>query len=166
MMTISIRQAIRDEWPDVLKIHRRAIHEIAAADYPIEVLSAWGSPLKDEDMPRMRAEFDAKLEHGHIVIVAEVEGCLAGFGEVVPERNELLALYVNPDFERQGVGSAILGELERVAREKNLPYLQMDASLTATPFYGIHGFRALGRGVHILRNGTHMDCVKMRKDMI
>ena len=165
-MAISIRQAIRDEWPDVLKIHRRAIHEIAAADYPIEVLSAWGSPIKDADLPRMRAEFDAKLEHGQIVIVAEVNDCLAGFGEVVPERNELLALYVNPDFGRQGVGSAILCELERLAREKKLPYLQMDASLTAAPFYEVHGFRSLGRGVHILRNGKQMDCVKMRKDMI
>ena len=166
MMTISIRQAIRDEWLDVLKIHRRAIHETAAADYPPEVLRAWGSPLNEEDMPRMRAEFDAKREHGHIVLVAEVNGCLAGFGELKPERNELVALYVNPDFSRQGVGSAILGELERVARENELSYLQMDASLTAVPFYEVHGFHALGRGTHRLRNGMQMDCVHMRKDLI
>ncbi len=105
-MTISVRHAVRDEWPEVLKIHRRAIHEIAAADYPIEVLTAWGPPITDQDLTRMLAEFDAKPEHGHIVIVAEVNGSLAGFGEIVPEKNELLAIYVNPDFGRQGLRDA------------------------------------------------------------
>ena len=125
-MKIIIRQAIRDEWSDVLRIHRRAIHEIAAADYPIEVLKAWGPPIKDDDLRRMLDEFDEKLEHDQIVIVAEVNDCLAGFGEVVPQRNELLAIYVNPDFVRRGIGSAIIRELERLAREKNMTHLNLD----------------------------------------
>ena len=86
-MTISVRPAVRDEWPDVLKLHRRAIHEIAAADYPIEVLTAWGPPITDQDLTRMLAEFDAKPEHGHIVIVAEVNGSLAGHNKAAaPDR--------------------------------------------------------------------------------
>ncbi len=165
-MTISVRDARRDEWPDVLKIHRRAIHETAAVDYPKEVLNAWGSPLNDDDAPRTLAEFDAKLERGQIVLVAEINGRLAGFGELKPEQNELVALYVNPDFGRQGVGSAILRELERIAREHTLPCLHMDASLTAVQFYEAHGFRALGQGTHRLRNGTYMACVNMRKNLL
>ena len=165
-MKIIIRQAIRNEWPDVLRIHRRAIHEIAAADYPIEVLRAWGPAIKDDDLPRMLDEFDEKLDHDQIVIVAEVNDCLAGFGEVVPQRNELLAIYVNPDFVRRGVGSAIIRELERLAREKNMTHLNLDASITAVPFYKAHGYYSLGRGVHNFRNGNKMDCVKMKKDLI
>lgn len=164
-MTVSMRYAKREEWPDVLKLHRRAIHETAAADYPTEVLNAWGSPLNDNEAPRMLAEFDAKLECGHVVIVAEINGCLAGFGELGPLKNELVALYVNPDFGRQGVGSAILRELERIARKNTSPYLYMDASLTAVPLYEAHGFRALEQATHRLRNGTSMECVKMRKDL-
>ena len=164
-MTISIRNAVRAEWPEVVAIHRRAIHEIAIADYPPEVLNAWGPPITEQDFPELLAKFDEKLEHGQVVIVAEINGTLAGFGELVPERNELLALYVNPDFNRQGVGTAILLELERIARDKQLSFLQMKASLTAVPFYKAHGFKALGRDIHVLQSGAGMDCVKMRKDM-
>ncbi|RJQ59831.1 MAG: GNAT family N-acetyltransferase [Desulfobacteraceae bacterium] len=166
MKKISVRDAKRDEWPDVLRIHRRAIYEIASADYSIQVLSAWGPPIKNEDLPRMIAEFDAKLYRGQIIIVAENDGCLAGFGEVAPNRNLLVAIYINPDYVRQGVGSAILVELERLACKKNLQFLQLDSSLTAFPFYETHGYKSLGRDVHILRNGKKMECVKMRKDFI
>jgi hypothetical protein len=33
-MDISIRPAVRDEWPEILAIHRRAIHEIAVGMLP------------------------------------------------------------------------------------------------------------------------------------
>jgi len=161
MNTVSIRDAVRDEWPAVLAIHRRAIHEIASADYPAEVLDAWGSPIIRPDL----AKFDAKIERGQVVLVAEVDGVLAGFGELIPEKNELLAVYVNPDDSHQGVGTAILHELERLARKKELSFLQMDASLTAVPFYKAHGFQVLGRDVHVLRSGGRMDCMKMRKEL-
>ncbi len=164
-MTISIRHAVKDEWLEVVAIHRRAIHEIAVADYPPEVLNAWGPPIGEQESAHLLAEFDAKLERGQVVLVAEVEGVIAGFGELGQDKNELLAVYVNPDFARQGVGAAILRELERVALEKKLSFLQMDASLTSSPFYEAHGFQALGRDVHVLQSGAQMDCVKMRKDM-
>ena len=165
-MKISVRPAERDDWPEVLRIQRRAIHEIAAADYSIEMLNAWGgAPITDQYITKMLIEFDTKFEHGHIVIVAEVNGDLAGFGEIVPKTNELLAVYVNPDFERRGVGSAILWELERLAKKVKLTHLKMNASLTAAPFYKTHGFKSLGRDVHNLRSGDQITCVKMRKDM-
>ena len=160
-MNISTRPAMRDEWPAVLAIHRRAIHEIASFDYPAEILKAWGPPIVEPDL----AEFDAKLERGQVVIVAEVDGVLAGFGELVPEKNELLAVYVNPDHSRQGVGTAILHELENLARKKELSFLQMAASLTAVPFYKTHGFKILEPDVHVLQSGDRMDCVKMRKEL-
>ena len=152
---------MRDEWPAVLAIHRRAIHEIAAADYPLEVLTAWGPPIVESQVDK----FDAKLMRGQIVIVAEVDGVLAGFGELAPEKNLLVAVYVNPDYSRQGVGTELLHELERLARRKQLSFLQMGASLTAVPFYKAHGFQTLGPDVHVLRSGERMDCVRMRKEL-
>jgi len=46
-----------------------------------------------------------------------------------------------------------------------VPYLEMDSSLTAAPFYAANGYRNLGQGFHKLRNGEMMECVKMRKDL-
>jgi putative acetyltransferase len=159
MKTITIHNAVREEWPALLAIHYRAIHEIASADYPVDILNSWHSPNKQPDL----SDFDKKLKHGQSVVVAEIDNQLAGFGELVPEKNELLAVYVNPDYTRQGVGTAILHELECIALEKNLSFLQMDASLTAVPFYKAHGYQDVGRDVHILRPGVKMDCVKMKK---
>jgi putative acetyltransferase len=160
-MTISTRPAVRDEWRAILAIHRRAVHETAAADYPAEVLAAWGPPIVESQVDK----FDAKLLRGQIVIVAEVDGVLAGFGELAPERNLLVAVYVNPDYSRQGVGTELLHELERLARRKELTFLQMGASLTAVPFYTSHGFQTLGPDVHVLRSGDKMNCVRMRKEL-
>ena len=160
-MNISIRSAMRDEWPAVLAIHRRAIHEIASADYSAEVLEAWGPPVVDPELPK----FDAKLKRGHIIIVAEVDGVLAGFGELAPDENLLVAVYVNPDYSRQGIGTALLHELESLSRKMELSFLQMEASLTAVPFYKTHGFQILGPDVHVLRSGVRMDCMRMRKDL-
>jgi putative acetyltransferase len=67
---------------------------------------------------------------------------------------------VSPDFKRHGVGKAILRELERIARERSVPYLQMDSSFTAEPFYLANGYRTIERGFHTLRNGETMACVK------
>ena len=162
MITITTRHATREDWPAVAAIHQRAIHEIASADYTVEILNAWHSPnRKEPDVTK----FDEKLKCGQVILVAEVDGVLAGYGEIIPETNELLAVYVNPDFSRQGVGTAILHELERIALEKNLSFLEMHASLTAVPFYEANGYEDMGKDVHTLRSGVKMDCVKMKKEL-
>jgi len=163
-MAIFFRPARREEWAAVLTVHQRAIHEIACVDYPQAILDVWHPPAPVSDDEGKRVDFDQKIARGAFVVVAEIDGCIAGFGEIVPAKCELQAVYVNPDFKRRGVGQAILAELERVAREKSVPYLQMDSSLTAEPFYLANGYRIVERGLHTLGNGAKMACVKMRKE--
>ena len=117
-MTISIRYAARNEWPEILTIKWQAIHELAAADYSADVLNAWGPPPTEKGSPQCLSDFDAKLECDQIILVAEIDGRLVGLGELVPDKNEVLAVYVHPDFARRGVGSAILRKLEQLARER------------------------------------------------
>jgi hypothetical protein len=44
-----------------------------------------------------------------------------------------------------------------------LKRLQMDASLTAEAFYRAAGYQIVERGVHRMRTGNMMACVKMVK---
>ncbi len=164
VMEISVRPAKKGDGAAILALHRRAIHEIACADYPPVILDAWGAPIPEGDLSQRGAEFDAKIERGLIVLVAEIDGSIAGFGEVAPAKCKLSALYVSPDFQRRGVGRAILFELERIASEKAVPYFMMDSSITAERFYLANGYRIVERGLHTLRGGQTMACVKMRKD--
>ncbi len=79
-MEISIRPARKGEGAAILTVHRRAIHEIACADYLQEVLDAWGAPIPETDLAQKGDDFDGKIERGEIVLVAEINGSIAGFG--------------------------------------------------------------------------------------
>jgi hypothetical protein len=57
----------------------------------------------------------------------------------------------------------IVHELERIARDAGLAYLEMDSSLTAEAFYRANGYVSLERGIHRLSGGAQMDCERMRK---
>lgn len=86
-----------------------------------------------------------------------------GIGALVLAKSELRACYVAPQAARRGVGSALVHELERIARDNGLANVQMDSSVTAEPFYLAHGYNVRGRGEHTLSSGQRMACVKMEK---
>jgi putative acetyltransferase len=86
-------------------------------------------------------------------------------GAVVPGKAELRACYVAPGAARRGVGSALVCEIERIAREHDLTFLELDSSVTAEPFYAALAYEVRGRGKHVLGSGQPMACVRMRKDL-
>ena len=80
------------------EIHYRAIHEIAFNDYPQNILNFWGRLYSEEELERCEKRFNLRLEQReNIVVVAEVEQQITGFGEISLLLSELTALYVNPD---------------------------------------------------------------------
>jgi putative acetyltransferase len=159
MSRIAVRIARVEDARGILEVHYSAVHEIAAGDYPLEVREAWSRPITPDRV-------DQYVKHAlpnETTVVAEADGRIAGFGVVVEPNNELRAVYVSAEFGRQGVGSAILRELERIAKEQGCRELHMDSSLTAAPFYMHHSYKEMGRGEHTLSGGAKMACVKMRK---
>ena len=75
------------------------------------------------------------------VIVAELDGRMAGFAAVV--ENELDGLFVEPDLWRQGIGSALIEAATHQARRDGLA-LRVIASPTAREFYESCGFSVEG----------------------
>jgi putative acetyltransferase len=95
--------------------------------------------------------------------VAEIDGEPVGIGAMVVSNSELRACYVAPSAARRGVGSALVADIERIAREHGLDHLQLESSITAEPFYSALGYQVEGRGEHLLSSGVPMAAVKMRK---
>jgi putative acetyltransferase len=144
-----------------LEVHHAAVRGIAATDYPPAVIEGWAPlPIVDEAVEQFLRNPD-----GEVRLVAETDGEIVGMGAIVPARGELRACYVAPAAAREGVGSALVRELERIAREHGLRRLKLDASVTAEPFYKALGYKARRRGEHILRSGRRMACVRMRKHL-
>ena len=57
----------------------------------------------------------------------------------------------------------MVGEIERIAKEKGLERLELLASVNAEPFYASLEYRPECRTEHVLRTGHPMAAVKMSK---
>lgn len=144
-----------------LGIVNRAIRGLAADRYPPEIIDAWAAPVTDDSVAALLLDAG-----GEIRLVAELDGEAVGIGALVLEESELRACYVAPDAARRGCGSALVREIERIARAHGLRRLELVASLNAEPFYAAHGYRVLGRDGHVLRTGHRMAAVRMGKDLV
>jgi putative acetyltransferase len=145
-----------------LEVHHAAVRGTAVVDYPLAVIEAWAPmPVTEEATDRVRANRDDEYR-----LTAEIDGQVVGIGVVVFESSELRACYVAPAAGRRGVGSTLVHEIERAARERGLRMLELDSSITAEAFYRKQGYEVRERSEHILHNGQRMACVKMRKFLL
>ena len=112
---------------------------------------------------------DAALEQfqvnpdDEIRLMADLGGETVGLGVLEPNGSELRACYVLPGFARRGVGTALVKEIEHLARARGLTHLHLESSLTAEPFYGALGYDIVERTEHVLRSGVAMAAVRMMK---
>jgi GNAT superfamily N-acetyltransferase len=74
------------------------------------------------------------------------------------------AIFVHPDFARQGLGSLILAHVEAAARAAGFKRYEMGSTLTGVPLYRLKGYREVEQIVVPLPNGEALPVVKMVKD--
>jgi putative acetyltransferase len=155
---ITLRRATSRDARAILECHHSAVHEIACNDYPPPTLNEWSPPVTTERV-NLYSPRDT-------TVVAEIaSGTIVGFGELITSNNELRALYVSAYAGGLGVGSAILQELEHIARAAGCPSLTFNSSITAEPFYLRHGYSVVSRGEHTLSSGGTMACVRLTKQL-
>ena len=157
-MATSVRPMLAEEARAFLDIHTRSVRGLAASHYPPDVIEAWVVPITEEYIRGF-----IKNPDNEIRLVAELDGALVGLGCLVVQNSELRACYVAPEAVRKGVGSALVREIERIAREHGLGHLHLDASINAEPFYTALGYEVVGRGEHVWPSGQRMEAVMMRK---
>jgi GNAT superfamily N-acetyltransferase len=73
------------------------------------------------------------------------------------------AIFVHPDFARQGLGSLILATVENAAREAGFRHFEMGSTLTGVPLYRLKGYVEVERIAVPLNNGEALPVVKMIK---
>lgn len=151
-----IRRAVPADAPAIWAIHARAIRESASSHYAPETVVAWSGRVT----PASYAEPIAT----RVVLVAEDDdGRLAGFAELDPAAGIVRACYVDPDYDRRGVGRALMTAIEDEARAHGRSALLLDASVNAVPFYEALGWRVEARTRHELGRGASLDCAVMAK---
>ena len=159
-MPIAVRPLRADEGRIYLEIVNSAIRGLAVSHYPPDVIDGWVVAVTDETVRDLMLNSDHEVR-----LIAELNGKAVGIGALILERSELRACYVSPPFARQGCGSALVREIERLARENGLTSLSLAASLNAEPFYTAHGYEVRERSDVVLRNGHRMAAVWMTKNL-
>jgi GNAT superfamily N-acetyltransferase len=80
------------------------------------------------------------------------------------EAARIRAMYTNPAFARQGVGTLVLAACERAAAEAGFRSAELMATLAGERLYGRRGYVAVE---HIIddRGGAPVPLIRMRKDL-
>ena len=161
-MPVTIRRMRPDEAPVFMEVHRASVRGLAASHYSEEVIDAWAA--RNPPSERFLTSFHANPDN-EVRLFAELAGEVVGLGVVVPQNSELRGCYVHPNAARRGVGSAIVREIERIARDHGVSQLHLDSSVNAEPFYLASGYSVVERGEHRLQAGVSMASVRMMKTL-
>ena len=150
-----IRAAVASDVEELAAVHAAAIRDVCGQVYQPSQIRAWLSSKTRQDYLCAIAERQVfvALEGEHVV----------GFSELDPTTGEVFAVYVRPDFLRQGSGGALLQTLETCAHEQKLGRLHLHATLNAVPFYQAHGFVLDAMTSFPLGPETSLACAKMHK---
>ncbi|KPW63276.1 GCN5-related N-acetyltransferase [Pseudomonas caricapapayae] len=132
-MNIKIRPARTTDADNISRVVLAALRTSNAKDYPVSVIERVQlsfSPAAIEQLMQQRRMFVAVA--GEVIV-----------GTASLDNQVVRSVFVDPEKHRQGIGSLLMAELERVAREAGAGLLVVPSSLTAQGFYTALGFRVV-----------------------
>lgn len=152
-----IRRATAEDADEISEVHVASILGLASGHYSATQIAAWSSGKEPE-------RYRKAMASGERFWVARRHNRIVGFGSW--HGDELRAIYVRPDYAREGVGSELLEAVENDARASGHRELQLEASLNAVPFYLSKGWTEVSRATRTLRTGTPLECAMMTKALV
>jgi len=126
----TIQQATEEDANQIHEMHTSSVKALCKDHYSSEQIAGW---LKN----RTPQGYLSGIERGEMFVVVEGKR-IVGFGHAVP--GEVMAVYVDPERARLGVGRAILAEGLKRARSGHQRAIRLDATLNARDFYKKAGF--------------------------
>lgn len=154
-MPIRIR-AFRPADADALAtLFHESVRRLGVRHYTARQVAAW-SPAKP-DPGRYRTQAVGRT----FLVAVDGDGAIAGYGDLEPS-GHIDHLYVRPDAAGRGVGSALLGALEKAARSAGIPFLFVEASEGARRLFARRGFR-MGARRAFVRRGVAIHNYRMSK---
>lgn len=137
------------------------VHEAAARAAAAEAYENAGRWTRD----REAADYQDDLEKDEVkLFVAEAQGEIVGFGAADLTEGEVVADYVDPEYQDQGVGTALLNRLERELASTGHKQASLTASLNAESFYERRGYEAIER-TDLDEADVEFPVVKMQRDL-
>ena len=154
--SVHVRKARVEEAQAIIDLHVDTVRRVNSKDYSPQQIDAW--------LGRRRVEVtEAMIRDGQYYVCVDDAGHLVGMGNI--KGDELFALYVSADHQREGVGSAILARIEQDALGDGICRIKADSTVTAEGFYRRHGYVAVERKVLKIANRQTLEVVAMTKEL-
>jgi len=83
----------------------------------------------------------------------------------VTEPAKIRAIFVHPEWARQGLGTLILKHCEDAAQRAGFHSLEMGSTLTGVPLYSLKGYQSRDRVAIPLPNGEALPIIRMVKTL-
>lgn len=151
-----VREFQIDDLPILIDLFHQTVHKINSRDYSPDQVEVW-SPEK----PGFKA-WKERLSSDH-TWVCEINGTIVGFARL-EENGHIDLLYVHPEYQRQGIASALLEKIFLWARAKSIDSLSTESSITARPFFERFGF-AVVKSQKVIRRGVEFENFVMKHTM-
>jgi N-acetylglutamate synthase-like GNAT family acetyltransferase len=132
-MECTIRLAREDDANQISAVILRTLRETNAKDYSSEIIGR----IEHSFSPSAVLQLIGK----RTVFVAAIDSRVVGTASL--DGSVVRTVFVSPDAQAQGIGKLLMAEIERTARERNIPRLAVPSSLSAETFYVQLGFRAV-----------------------
>lgn len=152
---MEIRRADINDIEELSKLYYDTVVTINAKDYSEEQIRAWASTYNNEHgwIRRMEEQY---------FYVALLQGKITGFASL-DNSGYLDLIYVDKDRQREGIGSALLAQLEKTANELELAEINVQSSITAKPFFEARGFKLTGQKYKLVNDVPFMNAVMVKK---
>ena len=129
----SLRHATPEDIPVLKTLFTDTVLRTNRKDYTQEEVEDWAACA---DKPGHWKELIATH---HFMIAEEYPGHAVGFAAIRPD-GYLNSMFVHHDFQRQGIASLLLEDMEKYARLQGVSYITSEVSLTARPFFESKGY--------------------------
>ena len=152
--TPALRPFLPADTPVLAAIFTAAIEELTGDDYSSDQQEAWAAVADDEEA------FGKKLAD-ELTLIATLRNAPVGFASL-KGKDHVDMLYVHPSAAGQGVASALLDALEKLAGGRGAKNLTVDASDNAQEFFKKRGYVAKQRN-SVTVNGEWLANTTMQK---
>ena len=130
MKQIEIRKATDADVVPLSGLIRHTIRVSNSKDYDQQSIDMLCSIFEPEQVAK-------RIENEHILL------CFSGvnlIGTAGLRRDYLRSLFIEPTYQRQGLGKVLVANIEEIARQNAVPEILVESSVTARQFYETLGY--------------------------
>lgn len=152
----TVRDIVVSDLVEIRALFYNTVHQVNLRDYTQDQLDAW-APAESIQAPY----FSNLLDEGRKSIVACDDNRIVGFGDITFE-GYLDRLFVHHEYQRKGVSTLLVSELEKFAKAHQISIITTEVSITAKPFFIHVGYEVM-QEQRVEKRGVYLNNFKMQK---